>query len=137
MNAGLASRQRHSDQPYHKRRSLGIDRVGWWLLLPLPFSRCSGNLTTAPGMSPYGLTGTKPLRPRYHGMQDDNLIRRNRELLEEAQAVRDMAREVAAHAAGNRFATHHTRDRVRKMLWARALWPRFLRRIYPASAFGA
>ena len=67
-------------------------------------------------------------------MQDDDLIRRNRELLEEARGVRETARELAAQAAGHLFATRHTRDRTRKMLRARALWPRFLRRIYPSGA---
>ena len=67
-------------------------------------------------------------------MQDDDLIRRNRELLEEARGVRETARELAAQAAGHRSAAHHTRDHIRKMLRTRALWPRFLRRIYPTGA---
>ena len=62
-------------------------------------------------------------------MQNDNdLIRRNREL--KAQATR----EVAADAAGYRAAVDHARERMRKLIRARALWPRFLRRIYPAGA---
>jgi hypothetical protein len=67
-------------------------------------------------------------------MQVDDLIRRNRELLVQAEAVTSQARELAAETLGHRSAVDHARNRMRKALRARALWPRFLRRLYPRHA---
>ena len=67
-------------------------------------------------------------------MQTDDLIRRNRELLEEPRGVRETTRTLTAEKAGYRSAVDHARERAQKLIRARALWPRFRRRIYPADA---
>jgi hypothetical protein len=60
------------------------------------------------------------------------LIRRNHELLAQAEMTREVAREAAATAVEVRLASERVRRRRLKILRAArmGLWPRFLRRLH-------
>lgn len=78
--------------------------------------------------------GTPSHRLRLCQMRDDNLIRRNAVLLAQAEKAKAKAREIGADVLDQQSKLSHPRTRMRKLLWARAMWPLFMRRLVRGQA---
>ena len=67
-------------------------------------------------------------------MKDENLTLRDAAALPQTERWRMRARDAAADALDWQSKQQHSQARMRKLLRARAMWPRFMRRIVKEPA---
>jgi len=77
----------------------------------------------------HAINGTFLHRLRLGEMKDDDLIPRNAWLPAQAQNVSALVRDTGADVLDRHAKLNHARTRMRKLLWAREVWPRYMRRL--------